>query len=267
VRRMRSVTLISGLVAALGLTMAMAAPAAASSSVNYVALGDSYSSGVGAGNYIASSGSCDRSTNAYSALWSAAHAPASYNSVACSGATTTTVNNTQLSALSSATTLVSITIGGNDAGFSNIMETCVLDGTSACVAAVQQAENFGNTTLPGLLDTTYNGIRSHAPGATVVVLDYPVFYQLGTFCIGLSSTSRAKIDEGINMIDGIIGAAASRHGFHFADVRNIFVGHQLCSGGTKWLHALNFTDITESYHPTAAGQSGGYLPVFTTAAG
>ena len=266
-RRTRSVTLITGLAAALGLTMAMAAPAAASSSVNYVALGDSYSSGVGAGNYIASSGSCDRSTNAYSALWAAAHAPASYNSVACSGATTTTVNNTQLSALSAATTLVSITIGGNDAGFSNIMETCVLDGTSACVAAVQQAENFGNTTLPGLLDTTYNGIRSHAPNATVVVLGYPVFYQLGTFCIGLSSTSRAKIDEGINLIDGIIGAAAARHGFTFGDVRNIFVGHQLCSGGTKWLHALNFTDLTESYHPTAAGQSGGYLPVFTSAAG
>ena len=266
-RRTRSVTLITGLAAALGLTMAMAAPAAASSSVHYVALGDSYSSGVGAGSYIGSSGSCDRSTNAYSALWASAHAPASYNSVACSGATTTTVNNSQLSALSATTTLVSITIGGNDVGFSNIMETCALQGTSACVAAVQQAENFANASLPGLLDTTYNGIRSHAPNATVVVLDYPVFYQLGTFCIGLSATSHAKIDEGINMLDGIESAAAARHGFVFADVRNIFVGHQLCSGGTKWLHALNFTDITESYHPTAAGQSGGYLPVFTSAAG
>src|SRR5262245_42363981 len=230
--------------------MAMAAPAAASSSVHYVALGDSYSSGVGAGSYIGSSGSCDRSTNAYSALWAAAHAPASYNSVACSGATTTTVNNTQLSALSAATTLVSITIGGNDVGFANIMETCALQGTSACVAAVQQAENFANASLPGLLDTTFNGIHSHAPNATVVVLDYPVFYQLGTFCIGLSATSHAKIDEGINVLDGIESAAAGRHGFVFADVRNIFVGHQLCSGGTKWLHALNFLDLTESYHPT-----------------
>jgi lysophospholipase L1-like esterase len=266
VRRSRSVTFIAGLAAALGATVALATPAAASSSVNYVALGDSYSSGVGAGNYIASSGSCDRSTNAYSALWAAAHAPTSYTSVACSGATTTTVNNTQLSALSASTTLVSITIGGNDVGFSNIMETCVLQGTSACVSAVQQAENFANASLPGLLDTTYNGIRAHAPNAAVVVLDYPVFYQLGTFCIGLSSTSRAKINEGINLLDGVTSAAAARHGFVFADVRSIFVGHQLCSGGTKWLHSLNITDITESYHPTAAGQSGGYLPVFTAAA-
>ena len=55
--------------------------------------------------------------------------------------------------------------------------------------------------------------------------------------------------------------------FTFGDVRSAFVGHQLCSGGTKWLHALNFTDLDESYHPTAAGQSGGYLPVLTTDAG
>ena len=65
----------------------------------------------------------------------------------------------------------------------------------------------------------------------------------------------------------MISSAASRHGFTFGDVRSAFVGHQLCSGGTKWLHALNFTDLDESYHPTAAGQSGGYLPVLTTDAG
>jgi hypothetical protein len=136
------------------------------------------------------------------------------------------------------------------------------------VSAVQSAENTAQNTLPGLLDTTYNGIRSHAPSAKVVVLSYPVFYQLNvTLCIGLSETSRSKIDEGINLLDGVLQSAASRHGFVFGDVRSPFVGHQLCSGGTKWLHALNFTDITESYHPTAAGQSGGYLPVFTTAAG
>jgi hypothetical protein len=187
--------------------------------------------------------------------------------VACSGAKTGDVLNNQLSALSSSTTLVSITIGGNDVGFANIMTTCALQGTSACVSAVQSAENTANASLGGWLDTTYNGIRAHAPNATVVVLDYPVFYQLNTFCIGLSATSHAKIDEGINLVDGIISAAAARHGFVFGDVRNIFVGHQLCSGGTKWLHALNFTDITESYHPTADGQSGGYYPVFNSVAG
>jgi len=266
VRRPRVATLIVSLTAATGVLLVLADPAAAASSVHYVALGDSYASGVGAGNYISSSGSCDRSTNAYSALWASAHSPASYTSVACSGATTASVINSQLSALSSGTTLVSITVGGNDVGFSNIMTTCVLEGTDQCVSAVQSAENYARGTLPGLLNNVYNQISSHAPNARVVVLDYPVFYQLNTFCIGLSDQSHAKIDEGINLLDGIINTAANQHGFVFADVRSIFVGHQLCSGH-DWLHSLNLFDITESYHPTAGGQSGGYLPVFTSTAG
>ncbi|GAA4205272.1 SGNH/GDSL hydrolase family protein [Actinocatenispora rupis] len=263
-RRSRLIAPIAGLAAALGITLAMAAPAQAAS-VNYVALGDSYSSGVGAGG---ESGSCLQSQNAYSALWASANSPASYQTVACSGATTDDVNGSQVSALSADTTLVSITIGGNDVGFANIMQTCALQGTTACVNAVQAAEDTARSEMPGKLDNTYANIRSHAPNAHVVVLSYPVFYQLNTSgCVGLSETSRAKIDEGINLLDDITRDAVGRQsGFAFADVRDIWVGHQLCSGGTKWLHALNFADITESYHPTAAGQSGGYLPVFSSAA-
>src|SRR5262245_24790310 len=117
-RRSRSITLAVGFAAALGAVLIAAAPADAATAVHYVALGDSYSSGLGAGSLISSSGSCDRSTKAYSALWATAHAPASYASVACAGATTSTVNSGQLSALNATTTLVSITIGGNDVGFS-----------------------------------------------------------------------------------------------------------------------------------------------------
>jgi lysophospholipase L1-like esterase len=266
-RRPRLATVLIGLSAAIGLTLALATPAQAASTARYVALGDSYASGVGAGSYTSESGSCQRSTNAYPAQWAAANAPASYVSVACSGATTTSVINSQLAALSTATTLISVTVGGNDVGFASIMTTCVLYGTTECVAAVQAAENKAQSQLPGLLDTVYNGISARAPSARVVVLGYPVFYQLNVpLCIGLSETSRAKIDEGINLVDGVIQAAAARHGFTFGDVRANFVGHQLCSNN-KWLHALNIADINVSYHPMAAGQSGGYYPVFRSAAG
>ena len=91
--------------------------AGAASGVRYVALGDSYSSGVGAGNYYSSSGSCKRSASAYPVRWADSNSPASFTSVACSGATTSDVLSGQVSALSARTTLVSITIGGNDAGF------------------------------------------------------------------------------------------------------------------------------------------------------
>ncbi len=247
--------------------LAAAVPASAQSSVNYVALGDSYSSGVGAGSYSSSSGSCDRSANAYSALWDAANQPASYISVACSGATTSTVISSQLSALSSATTLVSITIGGNDVGFSSVMETCVLLPTSSCVQAVATAEGEISSQLPGELNGVLADIKADAPDARVVVLDYPELYDLSKSpgCIGLSTTDRTDLDQAADQLDGQIQAAAGRYGDVFADVRSAFAGHEICDS-SSWLHSVNILDISESYHPTAAGQSGGYEPVFSKAA-
>jgi lysophospholipase L1-like esterase len=267
----RSSRLVSVLAASLGaaaLTLAGAASVGAAAPTNYVALGDSYSSGVGAGSYTAASGDCDRSTNAYSQLWANAHAPASYVSVACSGATTADVTSTQLASLSSATSLVSITIGGNDVDFAGVMEDCVLYSTSTCVADVNTAENEARTVLPGRLDALNAAIHGRSPSARVVVLDYPRFYDTGVwYCIGLSSTDRTKINEGADVLDGVISAAAARAGFAFADVRSSFAAdHEICDGSSSWLHSVNVSDIDESYHPTAAGQSGGYLPAFTAAA-
>jgi len=242
-------------------------PSAAAAGANYVALGDSYASGVGSGSYTSESGSCLRSTLAYPQLWTNGHAPSSFKFVACSGAKTTDVNANQLSALSSSTTLVSITIGGNDVGFSTVMEDCVIYGTSTCVSDVNAAENTARNQLPGWLDTTYNGIRSHAPNARVVVVDYPRFYHDLWYCVGLSSTSRNKINEGADVLDGVIQAAATRHGFLFADVRPAFAnGHEICDSNS-WLHSVDWSNITQSYHPTASGQSGGYLPAFAAKAG
>ena len=248
-------------------TLLLGVTSASASTVIHVALGDSYSSGVGSGSYIADSGSCLRSTKAYPQLWANAHGPSSFVFAACSGAKTTDVTANQLGALTGATSLVSISIGGNDVGFSDVMLTCVVYGTSACVAAVNAAENTARTSLPGWLDTVYNNIRSHAPNARVVVLGYPRFYHDVWYCIGLSSTSRNKINEGADVLDRVISAAASRHGFAFADVRSAFAnGHEICDSGS-WLHSVDWSNLTESYHPTASGQSGGYLPAFSANAG
>jgi lysophospholipase L1-like esterase len=265
-RTRRRLTFLGAFLAAFAVIVSTAVDASAAA-VNYVALGDSYASGVGSGSYTASSGSCDRSTLAASQLWANAHAPASYVSVACSGAKTTDVNANQISALSASTTLVSITIGGNDVSFAPTLEDCVLYSTSTCVNEVNADETTARNQLPGWLDTTYNLIRSHAPNAKVVVLDYPRFYHDLWYCVGLSSTDRNKINEGADVLDGVIQAAAARHGFVFADVRNAFAnGHEICDG-SSWLHSVDWTDIGQSYHPTSAGQSGGYLPALTTAAG
>jgi lysophospholipase L1-like esterase len=265
---MRSSRILAIGVPALTLGLAAAitgtgSPAEAASSVRYVALGDSYSSGVGAGD---ESGSCDLSPHAYGPLWAAANSPASFTFDACSGATTSTVISSQLSSLSTSTTLVSITIGGNDVGFSSIMETCILDSTSSCESAVSQAEQYATTTLPGSLSTLFADIKADAPNAKVVVLDYPDFYDTSvSLCLGLSSADHQALDNGINDLDGVIATAAGNAGFYFADVRTQFSGHELCDGA-GWLNSVDIFDIHTSYHPTATGQADGYLPVFTAAA-
>lgn len=257
-------TLLLAAAAALG----VAQPASASSSAaagGYVALGDSYSSGVGAGSYISDSGDCKRSTKAYPYLWAAANSPSSFTFVACSGATTSTVASGQLGALSSSTSLVSVTAGGNDVGFANVMQDCVLSGESACLAAVDAAVAKVNNTLPSGLSSLYASIHSKAPQAHVVVLGYPRFYKIGGSCIaGLSDKERTAINNASDVLNGVIAKQAANAGFTFSGVADEFTGHELCSGD-PWLHSVSIP-VTNSYHPKPEGQAGGYLPAFRSAA-
>ncbi|MER6502456.1 SGNH/GDSL hydrolase family protein [Streptomyces sp. NPDC001455] len=253
--------------AVLALTGAATASAAQSvQGVDYVALGDSYSSGVGAGSYDSASGSCKRSTKAYPVLWAASHSPSSFSFTACSGARTSDVTSGQLGPLNSSTDLVSISIGGNDAGFADVMMTCVLQSEATCLGRIATARSYVGATLPGNLDSVYSAIRAKAPSARVVVLGYPRFYKVGGSCAaGLSDKVRTAINDAADLLNTTTAKRAADHGFAFADVAGKFTGHEICSGDA-WLHSVNWLNIGESYHPTAAGQSGGYLPVLDSAA-
>ncbi|MBT2900804.1 SGNH/GDSL hydrolase family protein [Streptomyces sp. McG3] len=265
VRRIRAsvVTLALAAVATLGI----AGPASATDSAaagGYAALGDSYSSGVGAGSYLSDSGDCRRSTNAYPYLWQAANSPASFDFVACSGATTSSVVSTQLGVLSASTSLVSVTAGGNDVGFADVMQDCVLSNEAACINSVNNAVSQMNSSLPGSLDALYDGIRARAPQAQVVVLGYPRFYQLSGSCIaGLSEAERTAINNASDVLNDVLAKRSADAGFTFSSVVDEFTGHELCSGDA-WLHSVT-VPIYNSYHPKAAGQSGGYLPAFRSA--
>jgi len=233
---------------------------ASASSYNYVALGDSYSSGVGTtSNYL---NSCDQSTSAYPYLYVNSVGVNSFDFEACTGATAPDIENNQLGALNSGTSLVSLTDGGNDVGFSTVMEDCVLYSDSTCQSAIATAVNKAETQLPGILDTLYGEISDYAPNAHVVVLGYPRFYDLNdSGCIGLSHSDHVALDNAADVLDSVIANEVSYYyNFTFADVRNGFVGHELCDS-TEWLHSLSWP-ITDSYHPKAAGHSGAYLPAF-----
>lgn len=264
---MRPTRAVSAVVAALVLCWATlaTAPAAGAAADSYVALGDSYAAGVGAGSYLVESGNCHRSTRSYPYLWKAAHSPSSFSFVACSGATTQDVMGSQLSALRTDTTLVSISVGGNDAGFADVMKTCVLDSESSCLAAVATARSFITGTLPARLDRTYAAITARAPRAHVVVLGYPHLFRTGGICLlGPADVRRRAIDAAADDLAAVTAKEAAEAGFTFADVRGIFTHHEICSGAS-WLNSATWP-VYESYHPNSAGQAYGYLPSFAAAA-
>ena len=159
-RRMRGSLLAA---ASLALTAALlAAPPASGAAPSYVALGDSYSSGTGTRSYIADGTSCQRSTYAYPSLIAAARGYA-LNFRACSGARIADVTNTQLGALSAGTAYVTISVGGNDAGFADVITECALPWWAAdCDGAIDGAQAFINNQLPGQLSTLYAAIRTRA---------------------------------------------------------------------------------------------------------
>jgi lysophospholipase L1-like esterase len=248
--------LLIGLLSLLSLlAFAVPAPAAAG---KYVALGDSYSSGTGAGSY--SGGSCRRSARAYAQLWANAHAPSAFSFVACNGARTADVLNSQISAVTADTALVTISIGGNDAGFSDVMITCNTSSDSTCLQRNNEAQNFARSTLPGRLDGVYNAIRSRAPSARVVIVGYPRMYRLGGSCFaGLSDTKRAAINQSADVLAQVISGRAAAFGFGFLDGRSAFSGHEICAARPFWLHSVNWSSIEESYHPTVDGHNLGYF--------
>jgi lysophospholipase L1-like esterase len=264
----RRTTVLACLVSSTLLTLVTAAPAAAAPSSpsewDYVALGDSYSSGVGASGQ---SGLCLRSPNGYPGLWDAANDPKSYRSVACGGATTDTLRATQLSALSTSTDLVTLTIGGNDAGFAPAVITCTLVTDSACAATVDAAIKVVSQEIPAKLDATYRDIQRKAPNARIVVLGYPILFdETAPSCgfAGMSIPKRKSLNKGAAELNRVIAERVRAAGAIWSDVTDEFAGHGIC-GPSAWLHGLTVIPPTDSFHPTGNGYRYGYLPALTSA--
>lgn len=236
-------------------------PVGAASASDYVALGDSYSSGTGSRDYYDEN--CQRSNYSYPAL-TAQRLGAALDLQACGGATVAGVTANQLGALDAGTDYVTMTVGGNDAGFGDVMFECAKPGwASDCDAAVDGAQAYIRDTLPGSLDGLYDRIASRAPNATVVIGSYPRLFNgedcnAGTF---FSPQEEQRLNATADQLAGVIGEQASAHGFGFADVRDAFAGHAVCDS-VEWINGLS-NPVEESYHPNRAGYVG-YTDVFDT---
>ncbi|GAA5142033.1 hypothetical protein GCM10023340_04850 [Nocardioides marinquilinus] len=247
-------------VPALVATALTASPPAQAAAEQYVALGDSYSSGVGTRSYLDDGTSCKRSPAAYPSLIAAQNGW-SLDLRACSGATIPDVEG-QLAALTASTTKVTVSVGGNDAGFADVLTECAQPGwMSDCDEAVDGAQAFISGTLPGRLAGLYSDIGAGAPSADVVVVGYPRVF-MGEDCNAatfFSPEEEARLNATADQLNGVLASAASNAGFAFANPTNAFIGHAVCDD-PEWINGLS-NPIDESYHPNTAGHSSGYAPL------
>lgn len=244
----------------------LGAPAVATAQPGgYVALGDSYSSGLGTGSYSLGS-ACKRGTLAYPYLYSGT----ATGFVACSGSDVDDVRATQLPATAGAQ-LVTMTVGGNDIGFSDVVTRCTAFTSNAtCTNAV----NAAVARIPAMradLVALLREIRANASNATIVLLGYPHLYATGSTC-GFGQPNQAKrvamFNGGQLLNDALKGAVADTGdaGTRWVDVRAAFAGHDICaSSSQRWINGLVLFNPAESYHPNRAGHSAGYLPALRNA--
>jgi len=232
----------------------------------YAALGDSYAAGEGLAPFDADSGRCHRSPSAYPRLV-AAQEGATLAFAPCTGATVAMMVDPagQLGVIDPASDLVTVTVGGNDVGFANVVGECVI-GVDPCSHLDAEVEAALGRLGP-TLEAAYRLIRARAPGARVLVVGYPQVVadparaDLDN-CPALSTivpSRRVTVDDARWLrekgarLSEVVGRAAKAAGVSYVDVVAAFAGHEACAA-EPWLSGVVLTDLRGSFHPTVVGQ-------------
>lgn len=275
----------------LAASAAIAFPALASGApLNLVALGDSYTAGSGLTPYQASTDTpdnrCRRSTRAYPVALGAALAgigrPTTVTSLACTGARLRNVGflapdgsrvageaqflkaPVQLLApqIEATTDVVVVSIGGNDAGFSDVLTRCADPALGSCATAAFSLELEARTRrLRASMVSTLSAVHRLAPNAVVVAMGYPHPFAPEDMqrpgCASLAITvpvpfpgvppqrfvlfdgaERALLNRASDWLDETIAAAAAATGTLILDPRQAWRGHEACGNQGSWLHGI-----------------------------
>jgi len=248
---------------------------------SYFAIGDSYSSGEGTNNYNYAGAPCDRGSNAWPALLSAEYAAVPMLSpdtfVACSGATTAE-QAPQVTALQNWTNsngppgLVTLTAGGDDLGFSNVLKTCVAgsflgdDGTSCLAILAYEVHVLNSDSFFDRMTNFYESVAEAAGGpSNVVVVGYPNLFPLPSLGNDLTAAANCFIWMRANSpqilaafayaqsdLNDVLASAALAAHIRFVRLGDLFADHELCTGDA-WINALR-PFYSGAGHPNIAGQ-------------
>ena len=270
--------------AVIGLTAAtlalVTAPGTASAGLrgyhHYVALGDSYASGPGIPAQVGTPAGCARSDHNYAHLLATSLRVKDFTDVTCGGATTVHMtqpqqvqggaNPAQFGALRANTDLVTLTIGGNDIGFGEILATCgklALDDPAGnpCQRhyAVTGSDELTQRvdTAAAKIATVLRGIRSRSPHATVLVVGYLRILPPRGGCfpgVPFAAGDTPYFDGVERHLNEAIHAEARAAGARFVDPYSISYGHDACQQpGRKWVEGLLPASPAAVMHPNTTG--------------
>lgn len=242
-----------------------------------VALGDSYASGnLIPDSPVGSPAGCLRSNRNYSAdVASKLHLK--YVDASCTGASLADMtapesvyfgtDPPQLNALTTNDSVVTLTIGGNDIGFAQILVTCGLLSltnpwgapckrhyTSAGTDRIAAAINAEASRVAALL----RKISARAPHGRVLVVGYPdILPATGNGCFPLVPFAHGDVAylRGVELkLNQMLATAAKANGATFVDTYTATIGHDACtSPGTRDVEGLIPTSPAYPFHPNKRG--------------
>jgi lysophospholipase L1-like esterase len=264
------------LVAALCALAAFFAVVTGASAKTWVGLGDSFAAGPLIPNQSLSPLGCLRSDNNF-ARKAAAQLGYTLTDASCSGArsdhmtqsqsTDAGTNPPQFDALTSTTDVVTLQVGGNDIGFSEILQNCVtfnpFDGCrdEYVVGGVDEISQRISNTAPKIA-AALQGVHTRSPAARVYLVNYAaILPHTGSFgCwpqvpLAYSDVSwlRSKQQE----LNAMLATQAAANGATIVNDYTASIGHDACkSTSVRWVEPLVPGNTAAPFHPNANGMTG-----------
>jgi hypothetical protein len=162
---------------------------------------------------------------------------------------------------------VTLGIGGNDIGFSSIVQNCatVLPFGSPCkdqyvVNGDDRILDRINATAPKVA-SVLDGIHARSPQARVFVVGYPaILPNSGSGCwptmpIAWNDVPYLRSKE--KQLNSMLATQAAAHGASYVDVYTPSIGHDTCqSSSVRWVEPIVPTNAAAPVHPNARGERG-----------
>jgi len=241
--------------------------------VDYVALGDSYAAGFGGGAVL---DACGRTAEGYPALLDELPKVELDANVTCGGATASATPPAppagpvdlpeQIASLQAAgsidrdTDLVTLTIGGNDVRFTEVVQACAGAALPAtCVPALAAAQAYAETTLAPQVRQSLQQLRALAPRAELVLVGYPHLFDDAGVPGLLTAEAAALFNAGTESLNAVLAGQLPDRRSTYVDVVDEFAGHGVGSAD-PW---IIFGEAQANLHPNATGYREGYLAAIT----